>query len=455
MTILENRLRKDREEQQRAEEYVESLAAVKPSDDEMDIVNLIINTVSQKYKQRIADEGLTDNVKNAITQQVDKEINALIEGEYEKRSRIKRLVITSMFGLGPLEPYMKRSSKATDSIVQRYDSICIEDETGMHRVPAQFNNEQHLLNVIQRIVQEVGRQINLATPTVNAKLKDGSRVHATIPPISPDGATLTIRRFNTRKLDAEDYLSLGTMNADMLSFLKSAVLAKLNILVCGGTGSGKTTLLNMLSGFIPENELIITVEDNCELQLRQPNVRRLEAREAMGDMAAIDIQALVKETLRMRPDRIVVGEVRDGTVVDMFSAMSTGHEGSMSTIHTDSPQALIGSRLPTLFSQYKGGSFNRDTQIYMTSEALQLIVQISREPGGRRRVTHITAVDGIDPVTSQIKLVDIYRYDRLQDSFHVVSAPPAYLLSRFKDLHVDLDIRPYQQFLSKEESMLW
>lgn len=449
-SILESRLQKDKEAQLKAEALVENMAAIKPSDDEMESVDAIIDAISQMFKERIANEGITADVKNAITMQVDKEVSAL-QVDYEKRSRIKRLVLTSMFGFGPLEPFLKEGSTVTDIIVQHYDSICVEDETGMHRVPAQFNSEQHLVNVIQRIVQEVGRQINLAVPKVDARLKDGSRIHATIPPISPDGATLTIRRFNTRKLDTEDYIELGTLNQEMLDFLRSCILARLNIIVTGGTGSGKTTLLNMLSGFIPEDELIITVEDNCELQLRQPNVRRLQAREAIGDMAAIDIQDLVKETLRMRPDRIIVGEVRDGAVVDMFSAMSTGHEGSMSTIHTDSPEALVGSRLPNLFSQYKGGAFNRETQVYMTAEALQLIVQIARKPGGRRRVTHITAVNGLDK-DGKIQLVDIFRHREQTDDFVVVGAPPKNIMEKMENLHVNIDMEPFKEFTGGEST---
>lgn len=449
-SILESRLQKDKEAQLKAEALVENMAAIKPSDDEMESVDAIIDAISQMFKERIANEGITADVKNAITMQVDKEVSAL-QVDYEKRSRIKRLVLTSMFGFGPLEPFLKEGSTVTDIIVQHYDSICVEDETGMHRVPAQFNSEQHLVNVIQRIVQEVGRQINLAVPKVDARLKDGSRIHATIPPISPDGATLTIRRFNTRKLDTEDYIELGTLNQEMLDFLRSCILARLNIIVTGGTGSGKTTLLNMLSGFIPEDELIITVEDNCELQLRQPNVRRLQAREAIGDMAAIDIQDLVKETLRMRPDRIIVGEVRDGAVVDMFSAMSTGHEGSMSTIHTDSPEALVGSRLPNLFSQYKGGVFNRETQVYMTAEALQLIVQIARKPGGRRRVTHITAVNGLDK-DGKIQLVDIFRHREQTDDFVVVGAPPKNIMEKMENLHVNIDMEPFKEFTGGENT---
>lgn len=272
-SLLEQRIQKKNDEQATAEEKVERMAAVKPSDDELTIVNNIINAMSQMFARRIADEGVTQDVQNAIGVQVDKEVNAL-DVDYEERSRIRRLVMTSMFGLGPLEPFMKPGSTATDIVVQRYDSICVEDSTGMHKVDAQFNSEQHLRNVIQRIVSAAGRQINLASPTVDAKLKDGSRVHATIPPISPDGATLTIRRFNTRKLEAEDYLATNTLNKDMLDFLKNAVLGKLNIIVCGGTGSGKTTLLNMLSGFIPENELIVRIQASAQQRLFEERYAR-------------------------------------------------------------------------------------------------------------------------------------------------------------------------------------
>ena len=428
-SILEGRLLKDRRDLREAEERVERMPAIKPSKDEVELSDNIVRTVSEMFANRIATEGITDAVKNSITQQVEKEVTASCQ-DYDERSRVRRLVLTSMFGLGPLEPYLKWNSGVTDIIVQRYNSICVEDKTGMHRVDAEFNSEEHLRNVIQRIVQQVGRQINLSTPMVDAKLSDGSRVHATIPPISPDGATLTIRRFNNEKLDPDDYLRLGTLDERMLEFLRICVIARINILVSGGTGSGKTTLLNMLSGYIPENEIIITVEDNCELQLRQPNVRRLEARVGTGEMMSIDIQQLVKQTLRMRPDRIIVGEVRDGAVVDMFSAMSTGHEGSMSTIHADSPEALIGSRLPTLFSMYRGGNFTEETQTYMTAEALQLIVQISREPNMARRITHITALDGIDPHTHKIRLIDIFRYNRAADSFSVQNELPLHFQER-------------------------
>lgn len=450
MSILTDRLTKDRQSFVEAEQKVESMPAIRPSDDEIQKSDAIVRSVSETFANRIATEGISDTVKNAIIEQVDKELGSYTNN-YEERSRIRRLVITSMFGLGPLEPYLKANSGVTDIVVQRYNSICVEDKFGMHKVEAEFNSEEHLRNVIQRIVQQVGRQINLSTPMVDAKLKDGSRVHATIPPISPDGATLTIRRFNNEKLGPENYLANGTLDKRILEFLKDCVKAKINILVSGGTGSGKTTLLNMLSGFIPEGELIVTIEDNCELQLRQPNVRRLEARDGSGEMEAIDIQQLVKQSLRMRPDRIIVGEVRDGAVVDMFSAMSTGHEGSMSTIHADSPSALVGSRLPTLFSQYKGSSFTQETQRYMTAEALQLIVQISREPNKTRRITHVTALDGIDENTGKIRLVNLFTYDRPHDNFRVVARPPALFKGYFEKNNVQFPDWIFKN-VGKEES---
>ena len=418
-TILHQAIEQDRTDRLDAATKIANSQALKPTEEELKHCDRITKTISQRFSSRISRDGLSDAVKEEISLAVQEEVRRLYS-EYEQQERLKKIILSGMFGLGPLEVFMRSNSKVTDIIVQRYDSIFIEDENGLHKADAEFNSEQHLRNVIERIVQRVGRQINLITPAVDAKLEDGSRIHATIPPITPDGATLTIRRFNNRKLEAEDYLALGTLNKEMLDFLNFCVKAKMNILVSGGTGSGKTTLLNMLSSFIPDNELIITIEDNCELQLKQPNVRRMEARQGVAtqeaNYTAISIQDLVRHSLRMRPDRIIVGEVRDGCVVDMLTAMSTGHEGSMSTVHSDSPRALVDSRLPSLFSQYNT-SFSKETQSLMTAEAIQLIVQISRERDFTRKITHITVVDGIDEKTGEIILTDIFTYDRNTNSF--------------------------------------
>lgn len=435
-SLLARKLNQDRMEELHAEEKVAGTQALRPSASEIRQSDQIIRKVSQAFNTEISETGLTEDVKEAIAARVNDEINK-ITSSYEERSRLRKITLNVMFGLGPIESYMAEGSPVSDIVVHRYNHICVEDETGVHRVDAEFNSEEHLRNVIARIVQQVGRQINIAMPAVDAKLPDGSRIHATIPPISPDGATLTIRRFNTQKLEPEDYIRLGTLNEEMLEFLKNCVKAKVNILVSGGTGSGKTTLLNMLSGFIPENELIVTVEDNCELQLRQPNVRRLEARYAMGEAANISIQDLVRHSLRMRPDRIIVGEVRDGTIVDMLSAMSTGHEGSMSTIHATSPRACIDSRIPTLFSMY-GTSFTRETEELMTAEAIQLIVQISREPDHKRKITHITAVEGCRDTSEGIVLKDLFRYLPESDTFSATEEWPDVLERILKERGIDL-----------------
>lgn len=430
-SLIQKRLNNDQQAQIEAEQKVSGTQAIHPSREEIKQSDEIIKLVSKKFTARISEEGLSEPVRDLIIEEVDKEVNRLTNS-YEARSRLKKITLNAMFGLGPLEAYMAPGSKVTDIVVHRYNHICVEDDTGVHRVDAEFNSEAHLRNVISRIVQQVGRQINIATPAVDAKLADGSRIHATIPPISPDGATLTIRRFNTQKLEPDDYLRLETLSPEMLAFLRTCVEHRINILVSGGTGSGKTTLLNMLSGFIPSNELIVTIEDNCELQLRQPNVRRLEARSSVGDASSITIQDLVRHSLRMRPDRIIVGEVRDGTVVDMLSAMSTGHEGSMSTIHTNSPRSLVDSRLPTLFSMY-GTAFTKETEALMTVEAVQLIVQISRELNYKRKITHISAVEGYDETTGLIRLVDIFRYDRAKDQFYRTNEWPSRLERQMKE----------------------
>ena len=438
-SLLQDAIVEDYTKREQASDKIAHTEALKPSDDEIKQSDQLIKSISRIFGPRISEYGLTDDLRTEITCAVNEEVDRLYS-DYEARERMKKLVLSSMFGLGPIEPYMRPDSAVSDIIVQRFDSIFIEDENGLRKVDAQFNSEQHLRNVIERIVQKAGRQINLISPAVDAKLEDGSRVHATLPPVTPDGATLTIRRFNNRKLEPDDYLELKTLNLNILDFLAFAVRAKLNIAVSGGTGSGKTSLLNMLSSYIPDNELIITIEDNCELQLKQPNVRRMEARSTLSQedvSAEITIQDLVRHSLRMRPDRIIVGEVRDGSIVDMLSAMSTGHEGSMTTIHSDSPQALFDSRLPTLFSQYNV-NFSKETQSLMCAEAIHLVVQISRERDFSRKITYVSCVKGIDPHTNRIILEDIFVYSRKKRAFEFTGGGKQRLLEILSEKGIDL-----------------
>jgi Flp pilus assembly CpaF family ATPase len=327
----------------------------------------------------------------------------------------------------------------TDIIVQRYDNICIERNGKIQQTEAEFVSEASLVSAINRIVQAVGRQVNTATPRVDARLGDGSRVNATIPPISPDGATLTIRKFPEKTYTGEDYLEFGSLSEDMLAFIRSSVRGRCNIIVSGGTGSGKTTLLNMASSAIPDDELIVTIEDSCELRLAQKNVRRLESRHGTDEARDVTIQELVKNALRMRPDRIIVGEIRDGTVVDMLSAMSTGHDGSMSTVHANSPQNLVDSRLPILYSQYKDGSFTPEGQNMQIAEALNLIIQIERLKDGNRKITRITHVDGIDE-HGKVRLADVFFYDKEKEKFRATGYAPQSIIKRLKDGGVDADM---------------
>ena len=240
-------------------------------------------------------------------------------------------------------------------------------------------------------------------------------------------------------MTGEHYLSLESLAKDMLDFLASAVRGKVNILVSGGTSTGKTTLLNMLSTYIPNNELIVTIEDSCELQLRQMNVRRMETRQSVAEgLMPITTQTLVKNALRMRPDRIIVGEIRDGTIVDMMSAMSTGHEGSMSTVHANGPGNLMNARMPILYGMNEHMKFSQDTQSLQISEAIQLIVHISRLSNGKRKITHITEVAGLTE-RGRVKIEDVFRYNEEKDEFVATGYTPVKTLARMKNNGITVD----------------
>ena len=324
--------------------------------------------------------------------------------------------------------------------MQRYDNLCIERNGLIEPVDTAFLSESHLRNVIGRIVQPVGRQINLYTPMVDARLPDGSRINATIPPVTPDGATLTIRKFPQKSMTGEDYLRLRSLSSEMLTFLQWCVEGKVNIIVSGGTTSGKTTLLNMLSMFIPKSDLIVTIEDSCELRLMQPNVRRMETRMTNTEgMMPVTIQSLVRNALRMRPDRLIVGEIRDGTVVDMMSAMSTGHPGSLSTVHANSPQNLINARLPILYAMNSTAVFSEDAQNMQIAEAIQVIVHLDRSrKTGQRKITSITHVAGLDR-ERRVKLNEVFRYDEGADSFDFTGYVPKELLTQICSAGVTID----------------
>jgi len=318
-------------------------------------------------------------------------------------------VFNELFGLGPLEDLLSDST-ISDILVNRYDQIYIEREGKLEATPVVFRNERHLLQIIERIVSAVGRRIDESSPMVDARLQDGSRVNAIIPPLALDGAALSIRRFRTDRLGADDLVSRDSLTRPMLEFLKASVSARLNVIVSGGTGAGKTTLLNVLSSFIGDHERVITIEDAAELMLRQRHVVRLETRPSnIEGRGRVRQRELVINALRMRPDRIVVGEVRGEESLDMLQAMNTGHDGSLTTIHANSARDAL-YRLDTMVAMANLNIPEKAIRQQIAS-AVELIVQIARQSDGTRRVTSITEITGMegDVITMQ----EIFRFDKL------------------------------------------
>ncbi|MDH3271193.1 MAG: CpaF family protein [Gemmatimonadota bacterium] len=326
----------------------------------------------------------------------------------EERDELIRQVLDEIFGLGPLQPLMDDPT-IDDILVNTFDRIYVERNGRLEPTDVRFHDDRHLFQVIDRIVSSVGRRIDDASPMVDARLPDGSRVNAIIPPLAIDGPHLSIRKFADDGISAEELVKSGSLSEPMIRLLEGVVRARLNVLISGGTGAGKTTLLNVLSGFIPENERIVTVEDSAELRLRQPHVVRLETRPAnVEGTGAIPQRLLVVNALRMRPDRIIVGEVRSAEAIDMLQSMNTGHDGSMTTLHANTPRDAL-SRLETMVAMADLKLPDRAVRTQIAS-AVDIIVQVSRLSDGSRRVRQITEVVGMegDVITMQ----DIFTFEQ-------------------------------------------
>jgi pilus assembly protein CpaF len=325
-----------------------------------------------------------------------------------ERTRLANEVMDEVFGLGPLEPLLQDPS-VTDILVNTADVVYVERGGVLEETNVVFKDNHHLMHIIEKIVSEVGRRVDESSPMVDARLKDGSRVNAIIPPLAIDGPILSIRRFGTDPLTAQDLLSYGELTPGMMDVLENAVKARLNVVVSGGTGAGKTTLLNVLSGFISPRERIVTIEDSAELRLKQRHVVRLECRPPnIEGKGGVRQRELLINALRMRPDRIIVGEVRGEEALDMLQAMNTGHDGSITTVHANSPRDAI-ARIETM-SLMANLNLPEMAMRQQIAAAIQIIVQVSRMSDGSRRVTHISEITGTSEQV--ISMQDIFLFQK-------------------------------------------
>ena len=388
---------------------------------------------------RLFDSSMTEE---QLRSYVVQEIGTLMEAEAApltpaERQRLVKEISDDVLGYGPIERFLADES-VSEIMVNGDDPIFVERSGKLEETTTRFISHDHLRRVIERIVGQIGRRIDESSPMVDARLPDGSRVNAVIPPLAVDGPVLTIRKFSRDPYQVDDLISFGSLTAEIATLLAACVKGKLNMLVTGGTGTGKTTMLNVLSSFIPNDERIVTIEDAVELQLRQRHVVRLEARPANTEgKGQVAIRDLVRNSLRMRPDRIIVGEVRGGEALDMLQAMNTGHEGSLSTVHANTPRDAL-ARIETMVLM-AGMDLPPRAIREQVASALDLIVHISRMRDGSRRVTHVTEVEGMEGDT--VTLQDIFVFDHsagIADDGRILgSAKPTGLRPKFSDRLAD------------------
>lgn len=402
---------------------------------------LVQMDLRRKDVNRMSDEQLRTESRQLISE-IAHSLDAQLPGELDRES-LKRNVLNEAVGLGPLEQFLEDES-ITEIMVNNHREIFIERDGRLERSSAHFSSDATVSAVIERIITPLGRRIDESSPIVDARLKDGSRVNAVVPPLALKGPSLTIRKFPRHRLQFSDLLKSGSISNPMVEFLRVCVQMRRNIIVSGGTGSGKTTLLNVLSNFIPEHERIVTIEDAAELRLVQPNLVSLESRPSNPEgKGAITIRELVRNSLRMRPDRIVVGECRGGEAIDMLQAMNTGHDGSLTTIHANNPRDVM-SRLEVLVLM-AGMDLPVTAIREQVASAVHLIIQQTRYPCGSRKINRITEVVGVESGT--IQLQDIFRFEqsgvdrdrRVTGRFVATGAIPAFYES-LREIGVEVDL---------------
>ena len=414
--------------------------------DEMDfsavqkkVHSLLMERLDLRQMEKMEDKLVRNQIRLALRDLIDE--NGFVLNEHEQSVLIEN-VENEVLGMGPLEPLL-RDPSISDILINTADTCYIERHGVLEKVNIRFQNNDHLMRIIQKIAGAVGRRVDESSPMVDARLMDGSRVNAIIPPLAVDGPLLSIRKFAADPLTVTDLMNFRSITQPIAEFLKAAVKARTNILISGGTGSGKTTLLNVVSGFIPANERILTIEDSAELQLQQPHVGRLETRPAnIEGKGAVVARDLVRNALRMRPDRIVVGEVRGEEALDMLQAMNTGHDGSLSTIHANSARDGI-SRLEHMIGM-AGVSISPNVIRQQIAAALDLIVQTERLSDGRRAVISVQEITGMEQ--NVVNMQEIFQFKRLgadengkvQGEFRATGIRPM-MMQRIKERGVALD----------------
>lgn len=368
------------------------------------------------YQQllKVMDLSLLDSLEQAEAARQIRDICQRLLDEHSapvsttSRQLIIKQITDEVLGLGPLEPLLADHS-VSDILVNGHASVYVERFGKLQRTDVRFRDDQHLLNIIDRIVSSLGRRIDESSPLVDARLKDGSRVNAIIPPLAIDGPSMSIRRFAVDLLNTDSLISVGTLTPAIALLLKAIVRGRLNVLISGGTGSGKTTMLNVLSSFIPQNERIVTIEDSAELQLQQPHVVRLETRpsniEGRGEVSQ---RELVRNSLRMRPDRIVIGEVRGAEALDMLTAMNTGHDGSLTTIHANTARDALG-RVENMVSM-SGATFPIKAMRQQIASAIDVVIQLERQEDGKRRLVSVQEINGMEGEI--ITMTEIFSFAR-------------------------------------------
>jgi pilus assembly protein CpaF len=351
---------------------------------------------------------------------------------FEEQSRIQADLLDEVFGLGPLEPLL-RDPRISDILVNSKDKVFVERGGRLQKTDTQFRDDRHLLQIIDRIVSRIGRRVDESSPMVDARLPDGSRVNAIIPPLALDGPSMSIRRFGTGPVQANQLVELKSISAEMMQVLEAAARARLTILISGGTGAGKTTLLNILSRNIPQSERVITIEDAAELQLAQENLVRLETRPPnIEGQGAVRQRQLLINCLRMRPDRIILGEVRGEEAFDMLQAMNTGHEGSMATIHANTPRDAL-SRLESMVAM-SGLNLTERTVRQQIASALDIVVQVSRMSDGSRKVMSVSEVTGLEENIISMQDIFVFQKKGITPSGKVIGAfRPTRIRPRFLD----------------------